>query len=158
MNLPKRDISSLRDPDIVGECGQAWDNYEDNVRKSLLPHATIGSWVVLAPRYHPFWDCYAIGVIHLRQVAGLKSPNIIAGHTHEIFVIALHPQFPLVVDASERLHMLMPPNFVGQYNAQDDEHAREIAEQAVRDICEGRLNPDTDARSQWARRFTDSRA
>ena len=50
----------------------------------------------------------------------------------------------------------LPTNFAAQLVRPDDAAAMATIEEAVRDICAGTLNPDTDALSMWAHRFGDN--
>lgn len=149
-----------KDPDISGvarawkfdstkarEAGAARDNRDD---------ATVAAWIVNAPWSHPIWPNVFIACIHLRDIEGQTKPPVkhLEGATHEIAVLALNPATAPEVD-SERLMFLQPSNFGGQFKVDNDAAAQALTEKIVRMICEGRLNPDTDATSQWVALFGD---
>lgn len=140
-------------PDITGAAGRAWLYSRLPDRPDVT--ATIRSWIVEAPAAHPLWHSYFIGVIHLRDIPGVVPATILLpGATHEVFVYALDPRQPAAPDLEVR--WLRPINFAGQWIASDDERAIAKVEGCVRDICDGRLSPDTDWMQHWIARFSAS--
>lgn len=119
--------------------------------------ATIRSWIVEAPWAHPMWHSYVIIVIHLRPMPGIKTLFYVNNATHEIHLYALDPlvfRTGLIKgDVTYYPYCLTPINFAAQMVEKDDAAAVDKAFAAVRDICEGKLNPDTDARASWIERF-----
>jgi hypothetical protein len=118
--------------------------------------ATADTWIINAPWAHPVWPNYILYCVHLRQIPGQSKEPVIhkPGATHEIGLYALNPDHVPAVDGSP-FYFLMPPNYVGQFIAESDEHARQIIRHTVDEICAGRLNPDTDARKHWKQLFGD---
>lgn len=153
-----------RDADYRGPRGRAWlvDHAKMLVRDGATvdEDATIGLWVVEASWAHPFWHSYAIALVHLRPIQGGTPAKISReGATHEFWVWALDPDIPrgpFIAGDCTKTPYLWPINFGAQIVCTDDQNAKEVIERAVVDIIEGRLNPDTDARSQWKARFGDS--
>jgi len=144
-------------PDIQGSAGQAWLEDVDAIARACgnPNHGTVKSWIVSAPWAHPIWHSYIVCCLHLRPVAGLPLSKInLVGATHEVMVIALNPDHPPAIN--DFTPYLTPINFAGQFIAESDEAAALKVEQAVRDICDGTLSPDTDFARSWIHRFSDS--
>jgi hypothetical protein len=144
--------------DYQGDLGRAWRvDFRTLLRKKKAPadqDATVAYWYVNAPYAHPVWHSYVIGAIHLRDIPGQSKPATInlPGATHEVFLFALDPDRP--IDVAGPPHYLA--NYIGQFIEPSDEAAVERIERAVRDICDGVLNPDTDYTQWWIRRFSAS--
>ena len=151
-------------PDYIGPCGRAWRCDLDAIlhKQQLKGRApprelNICGWLAFAPYSHPIWPCVAVNCISLRDVPGWPPAVIhLEGATHEVFVAACDPDHPLAVDESAKT--LQPLNFAGQFICASDGEARDLVDQAVRDICDGTLNPDTDHRHAWFARFSRSNA
>ncbi len=79
---------------------------------------------------------------------------MLPGATHEMFLFALDPDH--VPEIDKRLHLLTPANFGGQWIAGSDNAAVEYIKSIVSEVCDGALSPDTDFRSMWVERFSDS--
>jgi hypothetical protein len=77
------------------------------------------------------------------------------GATHEIILWACNPEV-MWTDTATNPPPLTPYNFAAQMIWQDDEEAKRVLTSTAFDICEGKLSPDTDFRSEWIRRFNDS--
>ena len=144
----------MPDPTVIeGAIGRAW----------IMPieprtpdqTATLATWIVHAPWAHPIWSQYAVTLIHLRDIQGVKPAHKYDPRaTHEVQVWALDPEARLRPGDPPKPRMLLTPqNFVGQWNAQDDECAKTHIENVVRAIVNGRLSPDTDFRAAWKRLF-----
>jgi hypothetical protein len=129
---------------------------------------TVGIWMINAPWAHPVWSNYMMLCVHLRPMPGKQRPAVIhkPGATHEVMLYALDPGKPVPVETFEgaELHpkLLTPANFVGQFTIDADKPevadqlARELLESAaIKPICAGKLNPDTDASWQWIELFGD---
>lgn len=148
-----------REPDIVGERGKAWKVDVEAVarRHPGGPDAslTVAHWIVEAQWAHPLWHSYFIGCVSLRDVPGVPAAKInLPGATHEVLVYALNPSCRRMWN--EATPYLLPGNFHGQWIAGDDDAARAFIEETVKLVVDGKLNPDTDARSQWIQRFSAS--
>lgn len=148
-----------REPDLSGPHGKAWKvdveavarRYPGSAPAELTPCA----WIVEARWAHPIWHSYGLACISLRTHPGWQPAVIrMQGATHELFLYALNPDQHRALN--DRPAMLSPLNFGAQFIADSDEAARQRIEETVRDIIEGRLNPDTDARRQWIARFGDN--
>lgn len=148
-----------RAPDYRGVMGDAWRHDLDRVGKRYPNGAprelTVASWIVTAPYAHPAWHSYAIFGLSLRDHPQWKPAIIhLPGATHEILVAALDPQFPTTIDDSP--HFLTPLNFTGQVIETSDESFARRVDEAVRDVADGKLNPDTDWIRHWMHRFGSS--
>jgi len=144
-------------PDIQGSMGLAWVMDVDALARKggNAVHGTVKCWSVRAPWAHPLWHSYHVVCLHLRPIPGEPPAKImLAGATHEVMVIALHPDDQPALDDFTRY--LTPINFSGQFIAESDVAAALKVEQAVRDICDGKLSPDTDYMRSWMHRFSDS--
>jgi hypothetical protein len=143
---------------LIGLMGMAWKVDIPEVAKKFPEGApadlTVCAFYVNAAYAHPVWPNYYIGCVKLKHVDGFPDAVIhLEGATHEIFVIALDPDVEMEIDGAPA--MLTPINFAGQFIATNEE-AYSRTEQAVRDVIDGRLSPDTDFMSQWIARFSDS--
>lgn len=148
-------------PTMVGGPGLAWQidmaavaerhgNTNDPRQSVTLP-----CWIAHAPYAHPIWSNYAVMCVALRESPGVPKPVInMPGATHEIMVFALDPNFVPAVDDFPKF--LQPVNFAAQFIEPDDLSATVRVQQAVQDIIDGTLSPDTDFRWMWAQRFSRS--
>ena len=150
-------------PDITGDLGRAWrtdlrailDKARAKYGKAPPLELNVAGWIAYAPYSHPLWPCVTVGCISLHDVPGWPPAVIhLPGATHEVFVAAIDPSCALRID--EQPPTLRPLNFAGQFICGSHDEARERIEQAVRDICDGTLNPDSDNRRAWAERFSRS--
>lgn len=145
---------------IADTAGEAWEHDLDGALASIPdPHPpselTVASWLIRAAWAHPLWSWYWLGCVSLRDVPGAPPATIyLPGATHEVFVYALQPDKPVYIDDYPK--RLEPANFHGQFIEPDDAAAAARMRRTVQDIVAGRLNPDTDARSAWVARFSDS--
>lgn len=140
-------------PNFMGSVGQAWEC--PDLPPEVGPHANIGRWRVRQPYAHICWYDYELSLCALRPIPGTCVPRLyLPDATHEIVLFALDPR--------ERVRLefpcaqLQPANFAAQFIADSDEAARQRVAAVVQEICDGHLNPDTDARAQWIRRFGDN--
>lgn len=141
-----------------GCVGKAWVLDFEKAHKQICPkkpHATIGFWFVHQPFAHMAWHSYIVCLLHLRLVENAPLPTIrLEGATHEILVFATDPKWDLV-DPHWLRYALRPANFVGQFKASTDDDAMKYCCRAIVDVCEGKLNPDTDGIRGWIDRFGD---
>ena len=158
----------LPEPWLVGHLGRAWRcDLDAAKRNDGRPDstATIGMWVIEAKYAHPIWHSYILAICHLRPIEGVP-PAVLAMHgaTHEFWLAALDPEkgsreklingtLPGRDGAVQILHHM---NFSAQLVALTDPQAVGVMEATVRDVCNGALNPDTDHRRAWIRRFGSS--
>lgn len=123
-----------------------------------MPSSGVAHWVVEAPHAHPVWHSYAVVAIHLRSVEGIPEPIRYSDEaTHELWVIALSPdecsRQDMINTGSLMQGCLHPLNFAAQFVELDDELARDRIERTVKEIVDGKLNPDTDYIEDWIHRF-----
>jgi hypothetical protein len=145
--------------DLVGPMGRAWrlDMQAISAQDPSGPPAsvTVASWLVHAPFAHPLFPTYQVACIHLRDAPGLQPAKImLAGATHEVIVLALHPEQRLRLDVMPQ--PLQPVNFIGQFVAADDDAAATCIRHSVSEIVQGALSPDTEHSSAWVQRYSDS--
>lgn len=138
----------MREADILGKGGKAWKNV--SVPSPRWP-ATLTHWLVNAPGRHAFWEYWTVSAVHLRPYEGgraavLKYPKA----EHELLVMALEPGKELNPDGDDFPYMF-PPDLVFQFDGLGDEGAAKLVEGYVRQIVEGGLTPDSDARNWWQR-------
>jgi hypothetical protein len=161
VTVPPRRLTESTEPTLRGMLGNAWliDMEAVSRRRGITndPRAsvTLPSWIASAAYAHPMWSHYAIMCIALRDVPGVPKAHIhLEGATHEVMVFAMDPDTKPAVDDFPR--MLNPVNFTGQFIAADDLTAAARIQQAVQDVIDGTLNPDTDYRRMWVERFSGS--
>lgn len=148
-------------PTMQGKAGNAWliDMEACARRRGLVGDprfaVTLPCWIASAPYAHPMWSRYAILSVALREAPGVPQAKVnLDGATHEVMVYALNPdKAPAVDDLPSILH---PANFTGQFVAPDDLAAAARVQQAVQDVIDGALNPDSDYLHVWAARFSNS--
>lgn len=143
----------------------AWRLDLERIRNERFPgkqDAMVGGWVIFAPWANMAWSYYLLGCIHLRPVPGFGSPKLYSiDATHEIILAALDPGYVVDLLDPYKRHLL-PLNYAGQICIQErnpvdaDKLAMLKLDEAVAAIMEMRLNPDTDAISQWKERFGDN--
>jgi len=144
----------MRDPDITGPRGKAWQAPETDEVRRRWP-AGRGAWLLHCPGAHPFWSWYVVVGCSLADVPGLPpahkhSPDM----THEIQIHALDPDHKPTdgwcTDGPDRWakHRLAPPNLVEQTLGLTDEQFAELTRLLVRSFCDGLLSPDTDWRER----------
>lgn len=154
-------LTANTEPTLKGQLGNAWliDTEAVSRRRGVSndPRAsvTLPSWIASAAYAHPMWSHYVILCVALRDIPGVPKATVhLAGATHEVMVFALDPDSqPAVNDMPRMLH---PANFVAQFIEPDDVSAAARVQQAVQDVIDGTLNPDTDFRRAWVDRFGSS--
>jgi hypothetical protein len=144
-------------PTWSGTAGKAWRVEMPPLGQREKPDydATLDMAIVNVSGAHAFWDHWAMSVIHLWPIDGVKSATITTpGATHEFMILSLNPEEPLpglVCDANWRLRWLTPIDVVQQFTAKDDAVAQQIFELAVNSIVDGIASPDQDWRPWWKR-------
>ena len=154
-------VPVARKAEIEGPRGRAWRLDLDAARRNLPPNpddATVCAWVVEAPWAHPVWHSYFFCLIHLRSIPGVREPKrYLEAATHEFMFFAMDPDAPRerLIGGGESFgpHVLHPKNFAAQITQDDDAQAIARVEAAIKDICDGKLSPDTDFQHQWGERF-----
>lgn len=150
--LPKSPpLITTRAPDLQGPHARAW-RFRGG---ALTPDqsATLMSYLVNFPASHPLWPTYTVSVIHLRDIPGVAPANKDYPEAEfEFMVVALDPNgtlgHPLATDDIESWHHLVPLNVRVQFNAANDEDAKQRCTDAVTLICQHGvgIEPDDDAR------------
>jgi hypothetical protein len=140
-------------PTIKSKYGTVWDlNLTAEEVEAEAMAAMVHMWILHVPWAHPAWEYYVASLIHLRDVPGWR-PAIkhSINATHEFTLLAVSPRHPPMQNAVPVA--LMPPNFVGQFEAASDAAAADYVRLRLHEICDGALSPDTDFRSDWQSRF-----
>jgi hypothetical protein len=142
-----------RDPDRTGPAGTAW---LVKAPEGGPPdwQGSIAAWIVNQPGAHPFWRYWFVGVVHLRDIPGVKpAKKRYPLAAYEFIILALDPEKPLPEIDGHRngnpMKMLMPPDVVLQFHGLDDKRAEELAGLAVAAIINGQMSPDQDYRGMW---------
>ena len=153
----------MPEPTVNGLAGRAWrcDLEALRGRLKVAPEddGTVVMWVVEAPWAHPLWHSYALVLVHLRPMPDGRPTKIyLDGASHELWLYALNPKCDRgkAVQGQAPLQWLTPVNFAAQLIEPSDTAAFARIHRTVEAICAGRLNPDTDARSQWTTLFGDN--
>jgi hypothetical protein len=148
-------ITSL--PKLNGPYGRAWQL--DLKALVTEPDAAIDLWLVEAPYAHPVWHSYMLFLMHLRPLPDFPPPIFyLEGATHEFHIWALDAsaQRQHIIDTGQwGEKRLNPMNFAVQVKMDDDEVKSKLRFSIV-DILHGRISPDTDYRSRWARLWGDN--
>jgi len=151
-------------PTLSGPYGRAWEVDLDHLHAMRVQRgenppprgAEVCNWVVHAPQSHPYWPVVVISCITLRDIPGVPPAVIsLPGATHEVYVFALNPDYEVDMDKGGWAY-LTPANFVGQFIEANDTAAAIRVRGSVHEILAGTLNPDSDGRSQWVQRYSDS--
>lgn len=148
-------------PTMRGRLGNAWliDMEAISRRRGIVndPRAsvTLPCWIASAAYAHPLWSHYVVMCVALRDAPGVPKAKVnLEGATHEVMVFAMDPDHKPAIDDFPRT--LQPANFIGQFIEPDDLSAAARIQQAVQDVIDGTLNPDTDYRRMWVERFSGS--
>ncbi len=143
----------MRDPDITGRSGRAWQAQLTEEDHKRWP-ASLGLWLLHCPGAHPVWNWYAVAACSLADLPGLQpahrhDPNM----THELQIFVLNPEYQpeeswcVAGAGSWAANRLEPANLVEQIPDLSDEAMAELVRLLVRSFCDGLLSPDTDWRS-----------
>lgn len=128
-------------------------------RERPAMQASLVSWFLHMPGSHPFWSCYLLSLVHLREIEGAppafkRYPDA----THEIHVIALNPEKSPKPDDMTTWQCLTPINVVEQFEAKSDDDAVLMLEQLARACVDGLLYVEPQgvrgARERWTTTVT----
>lgn len=162
---------NMPEPNYQGTHGRAWlidqehaqiTAQKEGFQGAAEQWANVATWLIEAPYAHGVWHSYVLSLIHLRDLPGQPPPVInLPGATHEFFLMALDPEgdrAALLADGclGPKCESLRPINFAAQIIQESDDEALALLQDAVHDICDRKLNPDTDARRDWVKRFGGS--
>lgn len=139
-----------RAPDFSGRA-RAW-------RLRPAPEApefgNLASYLVHWPRLHPAWDCWLVGLVHLREVPGVRPPTRrYAAAAYQIASYALDPNFEEPDPDCWRpgqTHLLTPADVAIQFHGPaSDAEALRLFETLIQACAAGGLPPDADFRGAW---------
>lgn len=88
--------------------------------------STVASWLITSHHVHPAWTQWVLYAVHLRPIEGVYAPTVhFPDATHEIGILALHPDTPVTVEdmgrPGWRMRYLLPVNLALQFIGTDDE-------------------------------------
>jgi hypothetical protein len=151
-------------PTVIGPHGQAWF-VDPAVTRSRLGVAaedgsTLAHWIIEAPWAHPIWHSYALVLVHLRPLPDGRATKLyLSLATHELWLYAMNPdcdRADIIAGARPFEAWMTPINFAAQIVEIRDDLAIDRIRSAVQAICDGTLNPDSDATRQWVALFGDA--
>lgn len=108
---------------------------------------TVESWVVTTRFWHHRYTQYWLLLISLRDFDKMASPPPtldVEGATHAVASVTLDPAHPY--QEGEHMTRLDPINLEAQFACANDELARWALRQAVDEVLEGNLNPESGTR------------
>lgn len=119
--------------------------------------ATLATFLIESPEgmFHAFWNRWALNVVHLRDIPGVKPATIYElGATHEIMIVSINPDQPKIdPDAGQKIDWMSPPDVVQQFQVDNDRQAVRVGEMMIEAIVKGLASPDVDYRSFWKRQI-----
>lgn len=102
--------------------------------------ATCASWFFICPGQSPACDRYALSIIHLRPIEGVKDAAVtVPGATHEVMLHALDPKTEPVPTDPMSWRRLHPINVLEQIELPDDAAAVDLARGCARAVLAGVL-------------------
>lgn len=147
----------MRKPDLHGHA-DAWVIPIDKTREGWLPDwdGTLCLYLLHCTWSHPMWSWYHICGIHLRDIPGVKPPHKhFPEASHEIMILALNPRMKpdpdLLAQGKQDLDFLTPPDLIHQVTGITDDQFKQLVQEVVVTIVEGRMAPDQDFRGLWRR-------
>jgi hypothetical protein len=159
-------LAQQRPADIQGEWASLWRvPLPDPADRKVGQDAAVGIWLLHAPKAHPFWDYYAVFLIHLRPIEGFPDAEKVRPDAeYQVTVYSIDPTDSLPDmaamsrgEAPEKIgmHLLQPSDFTAQFqDVGGDHNAYEIADEMCVNVTEGKLSPDQDYRVLWATMLT----
>lgn len=102
--------------------------------------ATLDCWFLHLPGSHPLWDKYTLGLVHLRDLPGVKPAQKAASWVeHEMIMYALDPSLKPDHGDTRTMRHLTPLNYVYQFAGLDDERAIALTARIARMFAAGQL-------------------
>lgn len=139
----------MRAPDKTGIGASAWkiDLKPDRPDQT----ATLCSWLVHQPGVHVLWSYWALWLIHLRPIDGVRPTHKQYPEAeYEVAAYALDPDLPRDPDSLDVfVGHLTPADLVEQFNGVTDAQAITLCDGMVRAVMEGIMSLDSDYRSRW---------
>jgi hypothetical protein len=153
----------MRPPDLKGHA-EAWTIPIDPTRKDWRPDwdAGIVHYLLHCQWSHPFWSWYSVSGIHLRDIPGVRPPRRDKPNaSHEVIIMALNPRMKPDPDklatGEQSLDYLIPLDLEHQVEDLTDDQFKQLMQDIIVVIVEGRASPDQDWR-QWWRSAIDATA
>lgn len=102
--------------------------------------ATVASWFLDCPGQSPAWRHYALSIVHLRPIEGVRSATVtVPQATHEVLLVAMNPKVDVRPDDPMTWQFLTPVNVCEQVQLPDDKAAADLLELAARSVVDGIL-------------------
>lgn len=102
--------------------------------------ATVAMWFLHCPGQSLAWDRYALSVVHLRMLPGVPPARILVPcATHEVLLVAYHPQADPQPTDPESWRILTPVNVHEQIELPSDEDAADLLRHAAQAVVDGVL-------------------
>lgn len=145
----------MREPDLHGHA-DAWIIPIRPDRPDWVPdwNAGIAHWLLHCRWAHPFWSWYTVSGIHLRPIEGVRPPaKYFPEATHEVMILALHPKMSPDPDklstGEQAMEYLTPIDLSHQVTGLTDDQFKQLVQDIIVTIVEGRASPDQDWREWW---------
>lgn len=138
----------MREPDRSSPVAKAWRFQGQSAKPDHS--ACLAQWLLNGP-FHPMWSWWAISVIHLRPIEGVRPAVLQYPEAeHELMIVSINPScYPPDPDGVESLALLQPLDLQYQFHGVGDDNAREICGLVIDAILDGRGSPDSDFRGFW---------
>ena len=152
----------MRPPDLKDRA-EAWLIPVRRDRKDWRPDwdGTLALYLLHCGWSHPFWHWYHICGIHLRPIPGVRPPKkFFPEASHEIMILALDPKVQhdpdLLASGEQELSYLSPPDLIHQVGDLTDDQFKQLVQDVVLAIVEGKASPDQDWREWWRRAIDET--
>jgi hypothetical protein len=150
MPIPPKPKLERVSPSITGSRGVAYNCLSKDFNLRVLC-----SWYVISGYYSDTWRAYFVMVHHMRKVKGEKENIIkVAGLSHGVSVFRVDHTVPIVVH--EKPNVIIPQTFYGMWYAASDQIAINEGLEAVKEICNGDLDPNAEEHDDWVMHFGSS--
>lgn len=154
----------MRTPDKTGLGARAYEIVGDRSAPDYRPDwdASIGLYLVNGS-FHPMWSWWAIAVVHLRDLPGVRPASKQypeAEYEFGIYSLDTPPAgkpFDIDKDALEwARRVLSPPDVIQQFDVgtalpveERDRIARKVLDLAIDAVVDAHASPDSDFRRWW---------
>lgn len=119
--------------------------------------ATLGAWLIDAPGPHAFWRCWRVGLIHLRDIPGVRPAALQRpGMTHEVISEAIDPSTAPSPETA-KLATMRPIDFAVQFKAPNDDIARRTFKLPCARSLQATCTPTQTTARRGRRRFSRQR-
>jgi len=142
----------MSEPIITGLCGKGWEIQAEP--DTIAQSATLKCWFLDLPGAHPFWHCYMLSVVSLRDILGVPpAQKQYPDAEYEMHLIALNPELKPNPSDLKTITHLYPPNYVSQFHELTDSEAITLGLTMAQGLVDGKLIAEPQgvvgARSWW---------